>query len=116
MTRTVKGLAKDQRILGALENGPLTANEIADKLRLEVWTTWAERHGYEWIEWGDPRGGRGPEEPVGARIMAFSEADEMGLPYLFSHAVYARLRGLEQRGEVARVQIEGRKPILWRLP
>lgn len=104
--RTVRGLAADMRILGALDAGPLTANEIAYKLRREVWEAWAERHGYD-IEWETD------QEPVGARLLAFSEADEMGLPYLYNYAVYPRLVALETRGQVGRIQIEGRKPILW---
>lgn len=106
-TRTVRGLAMDQRILSTLVGGPLTANEIAYKLRREVWEAWADRHGYDGIEWETER------EPLGARLLAFSEADEMGLPYLHSHEVYPRLRGLERRGEVARIQVEGRRPMLW---
>lgn len=107
-TRTVRGLAADRRILGALEGGPLSANEIAHKLRLEVWEAWAERHGYGDIEWETDR------EPFGGRLLAFSEADEMGLPYLHSHQVYPRLVGLERRGDVERIQIPGRRPMLWR--
>lgn len=106
--RTVRGLAADHRILGALEAGPLTVNEIAHKLRCEVWEAWAERHGHD-IEWETG------QEPLGARLLAFSEADEMGLPYLHSHQVYPRLRGLERRGEVERIQIKGRRPMLWKL-
>jgi hypothetical protein len=106
--RTVRGIAADHRILGALEAGPLTANEIAYKLRREVWEAWADRHGYD-LEWETD------QEPFGARILAFSEADEMGLPYLFSHQVYPRLRRLERRGEVERIQVEGRRPMLWQL-
>lgn len=106
--RTVRGLAADQRILGALEAGPASANEIARKLRLEVWAAWADRHGYGHVEWETDR------EPLGARLLAFYEADEMGLPYLHGHQVYPRLVRLERRGEVARIQIEGRRPMLWR--
>jgi hypothetical protein len=106
--RTVRGLAADQRILAALEAlGPATAREIADRLRREVWEAWAERHGYD-FEWGTD------EEPLGARLLAVSGADAMGLPYLFGHQVYPRLLGLERRGEVERIQVEGRRPMLWR--
>jgi hypothetical protein len=73
-----------------------------------VWEAWADRHGYD-LEWETD------QEPFGARILAFSEADEMGLPYLFSHQVYPRLRRLERRGEVERIQVEGRRPMLWQL-
>jgi hypothetical protein len=105
--RTVRGIAVDQRILGALgSSGPLTVNEIADTVRREVWAAWAERHGYD-FEWETS------QEPVGARLLAVSEADELGLPYLYRHQVYPRLRGLERRGEVERIQVEGRRPMLW---
>lgn len=105
--RTVRGLAVDQRILGALEAGPLTTNEVADKLRQEVWAAWADRHGYD-FEWETD------QEPLGARLLAVSEADAMGLPYLYRHQVYPRLVALERRGQVERIQLEGRRPMLWR--
>jgi hypothetical protein len=90
-----------------LGEGPATAKEIARKLRLEVWEAWAERHGYEGIEWETDR------EPLGARLLAFSEADKMGMPYLAGHQVYPRLVGLERRGDVRRIQIDGHRPMLW---
>lgn len=105
--RTVRGIAADHRILGALEAGPLSANEIAHKLRREVRESWADRHGYGDIAWETD------QEPFGARLLAFSEADELGLPYLYSYQVYPRLRGLERRGEVERIQVEGHRPMLW---
>lgn len=104
--RTVRGLAADQRILAALEAGPATAKEIGEKLRREVWEAWADRHGYD-FEWGSD------QEPLGARLLARIEADEMGLPYLYAYDVYPRLRGLERRGQVGRIQIDGHRSILW---
>ena len=106
--RTVRGIAADNRILAALEDGPLSAREIADKLHREVLDAWAERHGYD-FEWGTS------EEPFGARLLAISEAAETGLPHLYRHTVDPRLRGLERRGEVERIQLPGHRPMLWRL-
>jgi hypothetical protein len=109
MGRTVRSVVADQRILGVLnEAGPLTAREIYDRLRREVWAAWADRHGYD-FEWETD------QEPLGARLLAFSEADELGLPYLHGHQVHPRLLGLERRGEVERIQIEGRRPMLWQV-
>lgn len=105
--RTVRGIAADQRVLRALDAGPATVNEIARKLRLEIWEAWAERHGYE-FEWETD------QEPLGARLLAVSEADDMGLPFVHKHDVYPRLLGLERREEVERIQIEGHRPMLWR--
>lgn len=104
---SVKGLAADRRILGALQGGPKSAREIADVLRREVWETWAEANGYD-IEWETDN------EPLDARILALVSAEERGLAYLFAHQVYPRLRGLERRGLVERIQVQGRRPMLWR--
>ena len=103
------------RILGALADGPLSVNEITAKLRLEVWETWAEAEGVE-VEWGSPSGGRGPNEPVGARLVAMASAERLGLVNLSDYQVYPRLRVLERRGEVMRLQLDGHRPTLWRLP
>jgi len=107
VSATVRSLAANQRVLGALSDGPKTANEIADVLLLEVWQAWADRHGYDLAAL--------IENEVEVRVMAWAEAEENGLAYLFSHQVYPRLRALERKGLVERVQIAGTRPMLWRL-
>lgn len=105
---TTKSRQKDERILGALAGGPKSTRELGDALRLEVWQAWAEKHGYT-FDWGSDK------EIVGARILAMREADELGLPYLMPDEIYARLVNLEWRGLVERIQIDGHRPMLWRV-
>lgn len=104
---TMKARLKDHRVLGALTSGPKSTREIADLLRREVWEAWAVKHDFT-FEW------ESEEEPVGARILAMREADELGLPYLMTDDVYARLASLEGRGFVERIQLEGHRPMLWK--
>lgn len=105
--QTVKSHAREARVLGALADGPLSVREIGVKLRREVWAAWSERHGYD-FEWDSD------EEPLGARILAKMEAEENGLAYLFSCEIYPVLVRLERKGCVERIQIAGRRPMLWR--
>jgi hypothetical protein len=107
MARTTRGIVADQAILRALEDGPLSTREIANRIFREAREAWSERHGYD-FEWGTD------EEPLGARLLASAEARESGL-VLLAHEVAPRLRALERRGDVARVQLEGHRPMLWRL-
>ena len=107
MTRTTRGIVADQAILRALADGPLSTQEIARSIRLEAWAAWSERHGYD-FEWETD------EEPLGARLLASCEARESGL-VLLAHEVAPRLAGMEKRGEVARIQIAGHRPMLWRI-
>lgn len=67
---------------------------------------WADRRG-ETIEWGTD------DEPVGASLLACTEAREIGFK-LMPWEIDGRLRSLERRGLVARIQIEGHRPMLWR--
>lgn len=105
--QTMKNRLMDQRVLHALADGPKSSREIGDFLRREVWHAWAEKHGYD-FEWETD------EEPVGARILAMGEADQLGLPYLMGSTIDGRLRRLEGRGLVERIQLEGRRPMLWK--
>lgn len=98
--------ADDRAILGALAEGPLTANEIASRIRREARARWLAERGIH----------SEPEKGVGlslVKLLAHTEARQAGLK-LLSWEVDGRLRVLERRGAVARIQIEGRKPMLWR--
>lgn len=97
----------DAAILRVLVDGPLTAQEIADKIRREAWAAWSERHGYD-FEWGTD------EEPLGARLLAHGEARDAGL-LLLGYEIAPRLTQLERWGRVVRVQIAGSRPMLWQL-
>lgn len=103
---TLKSVAAEHRVLGSLADGPKSCSEIADVLRQEVWDTWADKNGLE-IEWDTDR------EPVGARLLAWSTAADSGLVHLFRDQVYPVLRRLERKGLVSRLQIAGRRPMLW---
>ena len=105
--RSVKGIVADQRILGAIGDTPRTAREIADVLFREVLGTWRDEKGYDFEYFTD-------EEPLGARLLAISTAEERGLVYLAAHEVYPRLRGLERRGLVERITPPRGRGILWR--
>lgn len=98
----------DAAILEALADGPLSAREVADRIRLKAWAEWAERNGYE-IEWETEA------EPLGARLLASVEARGAGLK-LHGWEVQPRLCSLERRGEVQRIQLDGHRSMLWRLP
>lgn len=99
--------ASDQAILATLKDGPLSANEIADRIRRGAWAAWSERHGYD-FEWETD------EEPLFARLLALGEARDAGLK-LHGYEMHAPLRSLERRGLVERIQIEGHRPMLWSL-
>lgn len=100
---------RDERILETIAETPLTAREIGERLLQRAREEWAEENGYE-IEWGDH--GRGPNEPVGARVLAASYGRERGCVYSRDE-VYARLVALERRGEVERITPPGGRGILW---
>lgn len=95
----------DLRILGALDV-PRTCNEISDVLRQELREKWAEEHGLE-VAWDTD------EEPVGVRALVHGWSRDRGTPTLMSWEVYPRLRKLERAGLVRRIQIPGRRPMLW---
>jgi hypothetical protein len=105
-SRSVKTLAAMQRVLAVVSDGPKTCNEVSAILIAEAREAWANRHGYE-IEWGSEH------EPLGARLLAWGEAEENGCLYLIGHEVYPVLRRLERDGKVGRIQVEGHRPILW---
>lgn len=96
----------DLAILDQLATGPLTGEEIAARIRQEALDAWLEKSNYD-FEWGTA------QEPLGARLLAISEARDRGL-LVHGFELYPRLRLLERRGDVQRIQIEGRRPILWR--
>lgn len=103
---TLTGLRSDDRaILDALSDGPLSTREISDRIFARIRDEWADRHGYE-IEWETDR------EPVGARLLASGEARDAGLK-LHAYEIAPRLVSLEKRGAVERIQIAGRRPMLW---
>ena len=95
----------DREILLALADGPRSAQEISDWIMAEAREEWSVQHGYD-FEWGTD------DEPVGARLLAHSEARKAGIK-LLAHEIYSRLRVLEKRGAVERIQIEGTRPMLW---
>lgn len=104
-------LVADRLILDALQDGPKTANEISAVIRREILEAWAQEQGLE-IEWGDE--GRGPNEPVGARLCAISSARRRGFVYLPGYELQRRLPRMERRGLVERIQVEGHRPMLWK--
>lgn len=105
--RTVKVLAKEQEVLAALADGSKSCREISEWTIRRAQRAWAEEHGL------DPD----DDDPVAlVRILGWSTANERGLSPMHHWQADTVLRRLEQRGQVARVQIEGRRPILWRLP
>jgi hypothetical protein len=108
MSRATRTLVADQAILDALDaSGALSTREISTWIRRRAWRDWSERHGYD-FEWETD------EEPVGARLLASAEARDRGI-LLSTWEIYRRLRWLERRGLVERIQIPGRRPMLWRL-
>ena len=96
----------DLAIVSALEQGPLSARELSDQILLTVKESWAATHGHV-IDWDDP--------PVGASALACKEARDLGFK-LLSYEIRERLVSLERRGRVERIQIDGHRPMLWRLP
>lgn len=97
----------DLAILDVLALGAHSAQEIADAIRRKAREDWAERHGY-FFEWETD------EEPLGARLLAHGDARQAGLK-LLAYEIDPRLRAMEKRGEVVRIQIEGHRPMLWTL-
>lgn len=99
----------DLRIIDVLSDGPKSAREIGRCLHLEDLNAWSEENGYD-FEWFSD------EEPFGARLLAHIAAKKRGdlAPHL-SHDVYPRLRFLERIGLIERIQIQGQRPMLWRI-
>lgn len=108
-TRTADRLRPvDERILDALRDGPLSVRELEDKLRREIFEGFAESHGFTWPEYED--------EPAGLRLTALASSERvLGLVHLHVGRGYGRLRSLEHRGLVERIQVDGHRPMLWRL-
>lgn len=102
--------ADDREIIAVLGDGPLSVQEIAKTIRRRAREAWSERHDYD-FEWGGDEG-RGDDEPLGARMLAHLEAKDAGIK-LMAHEIDSRLRSLERRGAVERVQIDGHRPMLW---
>lgn len=98
--------ADDRAIIVALADGPLSTQEIAREIRRVIRAEWSEKHGYD-FEWETD------EEPLGARLLASGEARDRGIK-MMAHEIAPRLRSLEKRGAVERIQIEGARPMLWR--
>lgn len=94
----------DRAILDALANGPRSAQEIADKIRRDAREDWLHENGIYDEEVEDP--------PGIVKLMAHTEARKRGLK-LLAHEIDPRLRSLEMRGAVERIQVEGQRPMLW---
>lgn len=106
MIRLGPTMARDQAILDVLD-APMSVKEISETLRQQALEAWAGEHGYD-IEWGTD------SEPIGARLLAISEARERGTYAGLGYEVYERMRYLERHGRVERIQLEGHRPMLWR--
>lgn len=103
MSATVRSLVKERVVLDQLESGPKTSREISRATFIESWNAWADRNGVERSD--DP-------EPM-ARLLASVDAEKHGQLRLHPWEAYAVLRRLERKGSVHRLQLEGRKAILW---
>lgn len=109
---SVKSLAVQEWVLRLLGDAPLSAGEISERMFEEVWEAWAERNGLGGaIEWRSRE-----SEPFGARLIAFSEAKAAGLAPLHSWQLLNHLYRMERDELVARIALDGHRPILWRLP
>lgn len=95
----------DRVILDALLDGSATARELSERVLMRAKEEWAARHGY-FFDWGTD------EEPLGAALLAHSEARRAGW-VLMSWEIDGRLRSLEKRGAVERLQVAGQQPMLW---
>ncbi len=110
MSLSVKSLMQQEWILRVLADGPLSTREISQRMIQEMLDEWAERHGYAGLfEWGSD------DEPVGARLLAFSSANAEGRKALHPWELLPRLYRMERAGLVARIALDGHRPILWRL-
>lgn len=104
--RTIKVLAAEREVLDALAKGPKSANEISEATYHAARQAWCDANGITY----DPE-----DPPPLVKLMGFVTAPQRGLVPMASWRVDAVLRRLEKRGEVARIQIAGRRPMLWRL-
>jgi hypothetical protein len=92
-------------IIEILKEGPMTEREISARIIQDARERWAEAKGYE-IDWNDP--------PVGASLLALGQARDQGLK-LHAHEIHNDLRWLERNHLISRIQIPGRRPMLWTL-
>ncbi len=98
--------ACDRAIIAALTDGPLSAQEIADNIRREGRERWLVGEGI----YSDQE----IENPSNiVKLLSCSMMRGEGLK-IHGHEVYARLRSLERRGAIERIQVEGQRPMLWR--
>jgi hypothetical protein len=97
------------RVLGLLDE-PRTTREIYQALLSHRWEAWAEEEGVtiEWAEDGTPR------DPA-VWLLSWCR-ERMRDEALNPEQVYNRLRRLEREGLIQRVQIPGRRPMLWFRP
>lgn len=110
MTASVKSLAVQGWVLRLLEEGPLSAGEISERMWHEIREEWAEENGVaDLIEWGNRE-----SEPLGARLLAASRARQNGSTPLHQWELRPHLIRMEKHGLVERIVIEGHRPMLWR--
>lgn len=107
--RTVRNIAIEQTVVELLVAGPMTARELSREMHLRILEGWADANDLE-VAWFTDL------EPLGARILAAAWARENGLVFLHGHELHRPLANMEKRGLVQRIQIEGERPMLWRLP
>lgn len=98
----------DQAILAVLADSPRSAQEIAAAIRRSAREAWIERE--EIVQtWEDD------EPPALVKLLAHGDARKDGLK-LLGYEIAPRLRYLERHNLVERIQLEGHRPMLWRLP
>lgn len=98
--------ADDRAILDALEDGPLSTQEIAEKIRRGLREEWLIDNGiYSESEVDQPSNI--------VKLLSCGLGRDRGLK-LMGHEIDPRLRSLEKRGAVERIQIENHRPMLWR--
>lgn len=103
-TRTTRSIVADQAILRELESASLTARELSNLMLLRAREQFAEDNGVgvDIVE-GNPI----------LRSFAHAQARKRGV-LLMTWEIDARLRYLEGRGDAHRIQVPGRRPMLWR--
>lgn len=98
---------KATAILAALTNGPLSAGEICKRLYDAARQSWADENGFDYD----------PETEDCDRVvwlLGWATAEERGYVVLHSWQIDGLLRRMEKRSQVVRIQIPGRRPMLWR--
>jgi hypothetical protein len=104
--RTVKVLVAEREVLDALASGPKSSREISEITVHAARKAWADENGVDYD----------PNNPAPfVKLLGWHTASERGLSPMHAWEVYAVARRLEKRGEIVRVQIDGRRPMLWRL-